>query len=156
MGSDKLNWWLTLVANLGVIGGLVFLGYEVRQNTSQMRTEASYSINSSLETLTAARYQDPALVEILLRGEEDVDSLDPVKREQFSAYQFARVNLADYMLTLEKEGISGVHIRYVEWTVRAFRNKPGLREWIASIEDTWVGSDELYARLTGVVGEDGL
>jgi len=31
---DKMNQWLTLVANLGVIAGLVFLGYEVRQNTN--------------------------------------------------------------------------------------------------------------------------
>ncbi len=49
MRSEKLNWWLTLVANLGVIGGLIFLGYETRQNRSQMRAEAAYSINESLE-----------------------------------------------------------------------------------------------------------
>ena len=121
---------------------------------AQMRAEAAYSINQSLETLNADRYHDPALVELLMRGEEDLGRLNPVEREQFVAYQYSRVNLADYMLTLEKEGISDVHIGYVVWTVRAFRSKPGLKEWIASIEDTWVGSDELYARLTGEPGED--
>ena len=147
MGSEKLNWWLTLVANLGVIGGLISLGCQTRQNTSQMRAEAAYSINESLETLNADQYHDPALVEILLRGGEDIGSLNPVEREQFVSYQFARLNLAGYVLTLEKEGISDVHIGYVEWTVREFRSKPGLREWISSIEEIWVGSDELYARL---------
>jgi hypothetical protein len=83
----------------------------------------------------------------LLRGEEDISSLNPVEREQFVSYQFARLNLADYVLTLETEGISDVHIGYVEWTVRGFRSKPGLRDWISSIKETWVGSDELYARL---------
>lgn len=149
MGSDRLTWWVALVANLGVIGGLVFLGYEVRQNTSRMRAEASYSINEGLETLTAARYRDPVLVDILLRADDDLDSLNPVERAQFVAYQYARLNLADYVLTLEKEGISDVHIGYVEWTVRDFRHKPGPRKWIASIKETWAGSDELYARLTG-------
>lgn len=149
MGSDRLNWWLTLVANLGVIGGLVFLGYETRQNTSQMRAEAAYSINEALETLNADKYHDPVLVDILLRGGQDLGSLTPVEREQFVAYQFVRVNLADYVLTLEREGIADVHIGYIEWTAQAFRNEPGLREWIASIKDTWVGSDELYALLTG-------
>jgi len=131
-----------------VIGGLIFLGYEIRQNTSQMRAEAAYSINESLETLNADKYHDPVLVEILLRGEKDVGSLNPVEREQFVSYQFARLNLADYVLTLEKEGIPDVHIEYVEWTVRKFRSSPGLQEWISSIENIWVGSDELYARLT--------
>ena len=149
MGSERLNWWLTLVANLGVIGGLFFLGYEVRQNTSQMRAAAAYSINESLQGLTADRYHDSLLVDILLRGEDDVDSLNPVERTQFAAYQFARVNLAEYVLSLEGEGISDVHIGYVEYTVRDFREKPGLRKWIASIEEIWVGSDELYARLIG-------
>ena len=30
---DRLNQWLTLLANLGVIGGIVFLAVEIQQNT---------------------------------------------------------------------------------------------------------------------------
>jgi hypothetical protein len=37
---DKTNQWLTLVANLGVIAGLVFLGYEIRQNTNIAKASA--------------------------------------------------------------------------------------------------------------------
>jgi hypothetical protein len=37
---DKVNQWLTLVANLGVIAGLVFLGYEVQQNTNIAKASA--------------------------------------------------------------------------------------------------------------------
>ena len=32
MDLDKLNKWLTLVANLGVVAGIVFLAIEIRQN----------------------------------------------------------------------------------------------------------------------------
>ena len=35
INRDRLNWWLTVLANLGVLGGLVFVGLEVRQNTTQ-------------------------------------------------------------------------------------------------------------------------
>ena len=148
MMPKKLNWWLSFAANVGVIGGLVFLGYEVSQNTSQMRVEAAYSINESLETMNSDYYHDAALVEIMLRGEEDLMSLNPVEYQQFAAYQYTRLNLADYILAMEKEGVSNVHIRYVEFTVRGFRSRPGLREWVAAIEDTWVGSDELFALLS--------
>jgi hypothetical protein len=35
-----MNQWLTLVANLGVIAGLVFVGYEVQQNTNIAKASA--------------------------------------------------------------------------------------------------------------------
>ena len=37
---DKTNHWLTLVANLGVIAGLIFLGFELRQNTNIAKASA--------------------------------------------------------------------------------------------------------------------
>ena len=35
---DKLNKWLTLVANLAILGGLVFLALEIQQNTNAIRS----------------------------------------------------------------------------------------------------------------------
>ena len=40
MKIKKLNDWLTLLANVGVIAGILFLGYELRQNNELMRAEA--------------------------------------------------------------------------------------------------------------------
>ncbi|MCH6550073.1 MAG: hypothetical protein IH812_09640 [Proteobacteria bacterium] len=37
---DRENQWLTLIANLGVIAGLVFLGFEIRQNTNIAMADA--------------------------------------------------------------------------------------------------------------------
>ncbi len=37
---DKLNKWLTLVANIAILGGLVFLILELRQNTNAVRSAA--------------------------------------------------------------------------------------------------------------------
>lgn len=37
---EKTNQWLTLAANLGVIAGLVFLGFEIRQNTNIAKASA--------------------------------------------------------------------------------------------------------------------
>lgn len=39
METDKLNGWLVLAANVGVIVGLLLLVYEIRQNTELMRGE---------------------------------------------------------------------------------------------------------------------
>ncbi len=40
MDIDRLNKWLTLVANFAILGGLVFLALEVQQNTKAVRSAA--------------------------------------------------------------------------------------------------------------------
>ena len=150
MNRESLNWWLTLLANLGVLGGLMFVALEIRQNTSQLRVEASHSITESVNELNAALYSDPAFAEIVMRGEADLSSLTPVERRQFDSYQFARLNIAEYVEDLAAEGMSeGVNFEYVEFIVREFSNREGLRAFIREYRDTYVGSEELLARLLG-------
>ena len=147
MNRENLNRWLSIVANLGVIGGLIFVGYEVRQNTVQLRAESSRSITETVNALNGGVYSDPELAEVLLRGTEDLAALNAVERYQFDAFQFSRLNIAEYVLDLERVGVSDLNFRYVEFTVRDFNTKPGLRGFIREYQETYVGSDELLARL---------
>ena len=149
MDRDRLNWWLTLLANVGVLGGLVFVGFEIRQNTSQLRADASYSITASVNELNAGFYGDPELAELVIRGEADLGSLTPIERVRFDSFEFSRLNIADYVQDLRGVGVSDLSFRYVDWLVREFQTKPGLRAFIREYEDGYVGSDELLARLLG-------
>jgi hypothetical protein len=141
--------WLSLLANLAVLGGLVFVGLEIRQNTSQLRTDASYSITAAVNELNAGLYGDPGLTELVLRGEADLSALDPIERARFDAFQFARINIAEYIEDLEMEGVSNLSFRYAEFIVREFQTKPGLRAFIREHQNTYVGSEDLLARLLG-------
>jgi hypothetical protein len=40
MTRSKLNEWLTLIANLAVVGGIVFLAVEIHQNNELLRSES--------------------------------------------------------------------------------------------------------------------
>ena len=134
---------------LAVVAGLVFVGLEIRQNTRQLRADASYSITESVNMMNEGVYGDPTLAEVLLRGEQNLEALDSTERSRFVAFQFSRLNIAEYILDLESEGISDLNFRYVDFVVNDFLSKPGLQEFINSVEDIWVGSDELYSSLTG-------
>lgn len=138
---------MTLIANVGVVAGLIFLAFQIRQNTAQMRAEASYSINEGISNLNAAIYSDSMLADIVARGENSFASLNPVERSQFSSYQFDRINLGIHILFLEVDGISEVHFPYVEFLIQDFQVKPGLQEFLLAVEDSWVGSRDLYFRL---------
>jgi hypothetical protein len=127
MDRKKLNWWLTLLANLGVLGGLVFVGFEIRQNTSQLRADASHSITASVNEMNAGIYADSTLADLVLRGEQNLDALNA--------------------LDLETEGISDLNFRFVDHIVREFRTKPGLQAFIRGHADAYVGSKELLGQL---------
>ena len=44
MNLERSSGWLALVANLGVVGGLILLALELRQNTQVVRAQASVSL----------------------------------------------------------------------------------------------------------------
>jgi len=57
MNSSKINDWLTLIANVAVVGGIVFLAIEISQNNELLRSESRQtlvandvtSLNANLE-----------------------------------------------------------------------------------------------------------
>ena len=48
---EKLNHWLTLLANIGVIAGIIFLAVEINQNTDMMRAQTRSAVTGSIITL---------------------------------------------------------------------------------------------------------
>jgi len=54
MNIDSLNRWLSLVANIGVVLGIIFLALELRQNNELQQAEARYN---RLETRKEGNYE---------------------------------------------------------------------------------------------------
>jgi hypothetical protein len=147
MSRDSISWWLTIISNTAVLGGLIFLAYEIRQNTSQLRADSAHSITESVNEVNAALYSDPTLTEIVMKGSQNLDSLQPIESVQFASYQFSRLNIAEYILDLEREGVSDLNFSYVDHVVRQFNERPGLRSFIRQHQETYVGSKQLLQRL---------
>ena len=72
MDSDRVNRWLTLGANFGVIVGLILLIVEIRQNTDMMRAQINQSRTETAMSEQQATYNSdhmPALLAKIYRGE---------------------------------------------------------------------------------------
>ncbi len=153
MKKIDLGQTITILAKLGVIGGIVFLAFEVRQNTAQMRAEAAYSVHQDVQRLNEALYQDRDLVDLINRAEQSFESLDLIDRRRARAYFFSEINLADLIMGLQEEGISGVSFRIVDIYLGQFRSMPGRREFIESVviplnePEHYFRSDEFYRQL---------
>jgi hypothetical protein len=131
------------------LGGLIFVGFEIRQNTSQLRLDASHALTASVNEVNVGMYGDPEVAELIFRGEQDRGALNELERFRFDMYEFSRLNIAEYIQDLESEGVAELNFRYAEFIVREFQTKPGLQAFIREYEDLYVGSDELLQRLLG-------
>ena len=81
---SKLNERLTLVANLSVVAGIVFLGVEMRQNTDMMRAQIRDSITEKQMEYLGWRATSPELSAIIVKAQTgDLGALVASERSQF-------------------------------------------------------------------------
>ena len=64
---NKLNERLTLIANLSVVAGIVFLGLELQQNTQAIRAQTRDSITEKQMTYLGWRATSPELAAIVAK-----------------------------------------------------------------------------------------
>jgi len=63
--TDRLNRWITLGANIGVLAGIIFLGLEIRQNTLVAKIESANTLEQNLRGVTLSIWSDPEFARIL-------------------------------------------------------------------------------------------
>lgn len=89
MDTDKINRWLSLGANLGVVLGIAFLAYELRQNSALLEAEAGRQLIQNQISLYDEMLASPEFPEFLAkldRGEELTDAEKIRERALYSKF----------------------------------------------------------------------
>jgi len=68
MEIDRLNSWLTLLANVGVLAGIVFLAFEIRQNTTASELNAASSYEAALREYELFVAGNPDFTELIVKS----------------------------------------------------------------------------------------
>ncbi len=84
MKLSNLNEWLTLLANVGVLAGIVFLGMEMQQNTQMMRAQTRDSVTDKLMNWYMDISTDLYAAEILVKG----NTGETLEGAEFRSYEF--------------------------------------------------------------------
>ena len=80
MDSAKVNSWLALLANLGVVVGLALLIYEVRESQKLAETEATVGRLNQMQVAKLEFAMNEFLIPIKVKAKtEGVQSLSPVE-----------------------------------------------------------------------------
>ncbi len=83
---DKLNQWLTLVANLGVLIGIAFLAFEVQQNTDALHSQTRATIFSGVQEELWKNMEYP---DVTLNMQTTDHELSPEEKVRFDAWMMA-------------------------------------------------------------------
>ena len=86
---EKLNQWLTLLANVGVLAGIVFLAVELQQNTQELKLQ-SYQAWQAANNEINMTIADLDLAAVVSAGHEDSTKLS---RENYIAYAMFHMSL---------------------------------------------------------------
>ena len=86
MKKIDLGQTITILANLGVIGGILLLAYELRQNNAFMGAQARFNRLSINVDQYSSRIVDAGLTEVHLKARQG-ERLSPVEQERDHAPQ---------------------------------------------------------------------
>ena len=65
MNLDSTNRWLTLAANIGVMAGIIFLAFELQQNTVATQLDAAGRYQASFSEIELFIAGSPDFAELL-------------------------------------------------------------------------------------------
>ena len=154
MDSDRLNRWLSLIANIGVVVGLFVLIAEVNHASRLAEVEAYQTRVRDIQELNIQLAMSDSLADILSKAEsEGLESLNPSEfrrarawygaimrgmQGQYYQYQngFLDRAVVDLTLTDIADGI------YEKWEQYGLLDNIESQEWRAEIDKALVGRHE--------------
>jgi len=135
--TDRLNRWLTLLANFAVLVGLVVLIVEIRQNTDIARAQTRAQISQGLTEGLLDRNDNQEYLEIILKGNRN-EELSDVERYQYDRARNARLNYWDNMVYQHRMGLYDDEEFLVQMNVvrRIISSSPGIRDHYCRFRST--------------------
>ena len=126
MNLDTAHKLTEVLAALAVIVSLVFVGLEVRQNTTAVQSSAAQSVHENLSTWYTSLQGDDVLMEITTRGMREYGSLNPTEKGQFIAVFMSFLSYTQNAFYKWQEGSLSPELwRSWEFVVMNFLSTPG-------------------------------
>ena len=131
---DELNDWLQVIATIGVIASIVFLGLELRQNSDLMRAQIYQARAEIIQETFTATQESEYVIPILLKLEQSetdgasipdtVSLLTAEEKMRLSFYMNRQIRHLDNMYYQYELGL--IDDEYIAWWRNIIRNNVGL------------------------------
>ena len=158
MNNDRLNRWLTLAANVGVLIGIVFLALEIRQNSDHLALQLEFAVPTHKIFEINRDLMDPSVATILGKAIESPEELTFEQGLVASSFVLNALNEWEDRYLLHKAGLASVidwkrHIREnINWTLGS---RFALAVYSSNRDAFEIEFVEYVDELLGEVPEDG-
>ena len=92
MQTERINKWLTLFANFGVLVGIIFLAVEVQQSNRIAIATTEISIRDQFSSINEQILTNDAVAELLVKAADADTKLSAVETEKLYAYLYVYMN----------------------------------------------------------------
>lgn len=103
--NKKDSRWPEILGLAAVMVSVLLLAWEIRQNTQTATAQALLDLNAMANEVLRAEAQSAQLAAVLVKGDEDLDSLSPVEYRQFESHVYTVINAIDAAYGFFTEGI---------------------------------------------------
>ncbi len=156
MKSERLNSWLQIASNFGLIAGLVLVAVQIQQTRDLTR------LQMQLDRLAVYQQQELGLL-----GEEpgiawaksirDPTSLSDTEVKSIDSYLISQLNHLDWLATMENAGLEeiGALERSVRTNAWFFFGNPFAKRWWVSVRDPGEWDPDLVRLLDAQIAKLG-
>ena len=133
MDLDTLAKASDFVGGIVLVVSLVYLAYQVRQNTQSLRSENYARVLERMSTVQAQLSMDADLHHVFMVGAEDPARLSRAERVRFSWALYEMFGAGEFMFHQAREKTLPPEV-WARWeaTVGWWLSHPGIRAWWAS------------------------
>ena len=130
MNWDAIGAVGEIIGAIAVVASLVFVGFQLRQNTTAMKLASTNDVMGDLEKKLDQVSGNEVLADLVFRGVPDPDSLSAFDRYRFTLicqstyFYFAKTHYQYRSGTLEPEVWEAVHSQLTN-----FINSPGMAQY---------------------------
>jgi len=148
---ERIDKWLTLLANLGVLIGIVFLVVEVRQSNRIAVAATEISVRDQYRSHNELVLANDAIAELLVKAANADGEFSEVETEKLYAYLYGHINTwKSIEIAYENGMLPRTTFEVVLDDVRIILNeypaiRPLARDWIASYQSE--ADSKIYAAI---------
>ena len=144
MDSDRINRWLFLGANVGVLVGLIFLALEIQQANRIAIATTEITVRESWGSLNETIYTNPETAALLAKARIADAEFSDAEREMLDAYVSRLTNTWDgiqeaYANEMVSRVTFDTAIEDMKWTIDTY---PGMRSFFEDSVETYPSSAE--------------
>jgi hypothetical protein len=140
--SNRVDYWLTLAANLGVVVGIAFLVLEIRQNSDIATAQVRLDYAAGWRSIDGQR-QDEGFAQVLSKSILSPDQLSHSEILQLDGYYIGVIDQMQSAYTAVEAGLrSGSFENVATQAGRLYFSNAFGKAWWQQAREAWSGAED--------------